>query len=833
MIAFAKPPGTSVARSAEELLAEFRATGAQPAFEELVRRYAAMVFSECYAVTKRRHDAEDAAQATFLTLAVQARTGEEIRHLGPWLQRVARRVALDQEKSRRRRNRREDNHHRINGSTGVATPHRESLDQLELRHQINEELQQLPAKYRMPLILHYFGGLSREQMAEELKCKPATLGVRLFRAREMLGKRLAKRGITLPAAAIPLGIAAIVRENVEQHGFMAMAATASQIAEAATRVAAGLQPTSGTVSSTALALAETASHELVLRKVRAIIAAAAIGVSAIAAGGATVVHKIVDGTLPALFDLNQFFRSLTGPSFDFRVDAVQRYDGTRPAPAEWPSALALLNEQGMLELMRVRQGGSEVSSPTLWSLPQSLTSADLPTPRNAPANSNRGPIARIQPPQPAGGPVLAGPNASENSPVATIGPANGSAPNRDAPREDRAPSAVLPLEDSPPTLASILGGSSSGGGGAGGGGGYAGVFSLAPVPPLASARALPPKSGLPLVPPLGGTSTGFAQQPTVSQQLTTDGDVLRGWGQPALVGELDNSGVVIADGFGQPRTLDLSRVAATYNSIPNPPTGVNGWYARDGGKLVLPAIPVPAGTSRITWGDSPDADSIDLVNAVRITVRDAKHDGLVTISLLASDRPEVPTLPAGYEALTIWSVSGLGSLSASSMDVVARYGLPGSDLAAPLAGLGLFYLDDGHWKSADASIDPSRRLISATDLPLSSLLALLTVADRLGIETLSLTGADTSLLAADAQLDALINPLVSSKLVSGIAAADEFVETVGWISSDADVSAARSLPPVTHAPLTATGLTGVGVVPEPTTIALLGLAGLTLGRRRR
>ena len=65
------------AKSAQELLAEFRTTGRQEPFEEIVRRYAAMVFHICFQVLKNRHDAEDATQAVFLTLAVQCH-GREV-----------------------------------------------------------------------------------------------------------------------------------------------------------------------------------------------------------------------------------------------------------------------------------------------------------------------------------------------------------------------------------------------------------------------------------------------------------------------------------------------------------------------------------------------------------------------------------------------------------------------------------------------------------------------------------------------------------------------------------------------------------------------------------
>ena len=62
-------------------------------FEEIVRRYAGMVFNVCLRVTKDKHDAEDATQAVFLTLAVQAKTANGVKYLAPWLQKVAQRLS--------------------------------------------------------------------------------------------------------------------------------------------------------------------------------------------------------------------------------------------------------------------------------------------------------------------------------------------------------------------------------------------------------------------------------------------------------------------------------------------------------------------------------------------------------------------------------------------------------------------------------------------------------------------------------------------------------------------------------------------------------------------
>ncbi len=254
-------------KNAQELLLEFRITGRQEPFEELVRRYAGMVYHVCMQVTKNAHDAEDATQAVFLTLAVQAKTAKEIRSLGPWLQQVGKRLSLDLRKSKRRRQKREERHGRMsdrnhnhngNGNDGSLP-----LQVNELKDVLNEELHNLPAKYRMPLVLHYFGGLSREAMAAELQCKPGTLGARLHRGRAMLGQRLAERGVTLRdgalAGALSYSVCMAVTDTL-----------VSATSEAATRLAAGREIGVGLISANVVGMVRRAIQMALYAKLKAL-----------------------------------------------------------------------------------------------------------------------------------------------------------------------------------------------------------------------------------------------------------------------------------------------------------------------------------------------------------------------------------------------------------------------------------------------------------------------------------------------------------------------------------------------------------------------------------
>ncbi|HUB23970.1 MAG TPA: RNA polymerase sigma factor [Tepidisphaeraceae bacterium] len=184
--------------------------------EQIMRRYAAMVFRVSFGVTQNTHDAEDATQVVFLALLEQIRSGQPIANIGAWLHKVAYRVALDTRRNKKRRLFRE----RVHGGrvllqqTDSAAAANGELE--ESKAIVAEELNKLPAKYRLPLILHYFGGLSQEEMARELHCRTGALRVRLFRAREKLAKLLSDRGLDMAGLAAQSALERIVHSVVTE-----------------------------------------------------------------------------------------------------------------------------------------------------------------------------------------------------------------------------------------------------------------------------------------------------------------------------------------------------------------------------------------------------------------------------------------------------------------------------------------------------------------------------------------------------------------------------------------------------------------------------------------
>lgn len=177
-------PGAGLADA--DLLGRFADQGDEAAFESLVWRHASLVFGVCRRVLGQTEDAEDAFQATFLILARKAGAVRRRATVGPWLYRVAERVAL------RARSRRRAAVPLPTELTGAFQP--DSTEQAELRRLLTDEVMRLPARYRSAVVLRYLEGRTTVEAAAVLGCPPGTVLSRLAWARRRLRSRLTARG---------------------------------------------------------------------------------------------------------------------------------------------------------------------------------------------------------------------------------------------------------------------------------------------------------------------------------------------------------------------------------------------------------------------------------------------------------------------------------------------------------------------------------------------------------------------------------------------------------------------------------------------------------------
>jgi RNA polymerase sigma factor (sigma-70 family) len=188
-------------QSDAELLRHFVEKREESAFTTLLERHGGLVMSVCRRVLPCRHDAEDAFQATFLTLIRHASSIRHAEAVGSWLYRVAHRIALKAGTDMARRTVRE----RQSGKA-AQTPAASEIALRELQDIVDEEVRGLPEKYRAPFVLCCLEGKTRKEAARELGWKEGTVAGRLAEARGRLQRRLARRGVALSAA---LAVAAL------------------------------------------------------------------------------------------------------------------------------------------------------------------------------------------------------------------------------------------------------------------------------------------------------------------------------------------------------------------------------------------------------------------------------------------------------------------------------------------------------------------------------------------------------------------------------------------------------------------------------------------------
>jgi RNA polymerase sigma factor (sigma-70 family) len=181
------------------LLRRFQAHD-ETAFATLLARHGPMVLAVCRRLLHQEQEAEDAFQATFLVMARKARSLNAMTSVGGWLHGVAVHVCRKAREQRLRRER------LLRESVERAVPRNENIRiQEDVMVALEEELDRLPSRYKQPLILCHLESKNVDEAAQELGWSQGTVRGRLYRARELLRNRLARRGLTTTENARAMG----------------------------------------------------------------------------------------------------------------------------------------------------------------------------------------------------------------------------------------------------------------------------------------------------------------------------------------------------------------------------------------------------------------------------------------------------------------------------------------------------------------------------------------------------------------------------------------------------------------------------------------------------
>jgi RNA polymerase sigma factor (sigma-70 family) len=152
------------------LLGRFLQHRDEDAFAALVRRHGPMVQGVCRRVLRNVHEAEDTAQACFVVLARKANTIRRPETLSAWLHRTAHHLALAARRAENRRHEREISRY-------AAPEQNNPLDALSVRELLvilDEEVQRLPERYRLPVILCCLEERTVAEAARQLGWSPVS-----------------------------------------------------------------------------------------------------------------------------------------------------------------------------------------------------------------------------------------------------------------------------------------------------------------------------------------------------------------------------------------------------------------------------------------------------------------------------------------------------------------------------------------------------------------------------------------------------------------------------------------------------------------------------------
>lgn len=151
------------------------------------------MYNLAYRMLGNRNDAEDAAQETFLRAYAQLKTYDPGQSFGTWLLSVAAHYCIDRLRRRKFQWLSFDDPRWDESAPSLVSdlpsPEASALNK-EREQEVQRALQTLAPQYRMALILKYWNEMSLEEISAITGDNVGTVKVKLYRARQMLGKQL-------------------------------------------------------------------------------------------------------------------------------------------------------------------------------------------------------------------------------------------------------------------------------------------------------------------------------------------------------------------------------------------------------------------------------------------------------------------------------------------------------------------------------------------------------------------------------------------------------------------------------------------------------------------
>jgi RNA polymerase sigma-70 factor, ECF subfamily len=161
-------------------------------FHERLAECSTLAFRVALGVLRNPAEAEDVAQESLLRAYRNFRRLRDRSTFRSWLVRIAWRTAIDHRRAQKRREQHEEDAVQTNArETGSASQGAEELAaSREFQRRLNHELDALPEKLRIVMIMAAIEGYDTREVAQLLKLPEGTVKSRLRLARKRLADRL-------------------------------------------------------------------------------------------------------------------------------------------------------------------------------------------------------------------------------------------------------------------------------------------------------------------------------------------------------------------------------------------------------------------------------------------------------------------------------------------------------------------------------------------------------------------------------------------------------------------------------------------------------------------
>jgi RNA polymerase sigma-70 factor (ECF subfamily) len=169
--------------------------GDEQALAELHRRFARRVQGFCRHMLRSEESAEDAGSEVFVRVARMLASYNDSMPFERWLFSIASHHCIDLLRKRQREQRwlSDEDVEALSLAIAADSPLNEVIRE-ERREAVREAIARLPEKFRVPLVLRYYGEFSYQEIAQQLRLTRANVATLVFRAKQELRQVLARHG---------------------------------------------------------------------------------------------------------------------------------------------------------------------------------------------------------------------------------------------------------------------------------------------------------------------------------------------------------------------------------------------------------------------------------------------------------------------------------------------------------------------------------------------------------------------------------------------------------------------------------------------------------------